>query len=401
MLTNPPPHPQRVVVVGASVSGGDIAFDLATSEGDPLTAAAADDDPATPTAAAVYAVVVGRNANPYFGDLPFRHPNIRRVPTIVRVDVDPPSFSPSTSPATATVHFADGTSASGIDHLIFGTGYSFSVPFLPRSLAPAPTPARNRIPGLYQHVVCRSDPSLLFVGAVGAGLTFKIFEWQAVLAARLLAGTAGLPFTSPPSSSPSPPNSVPPREERNGGAGDSLASAAAAKITTTTTTKTTRAKPTTRSPSTTSRFLLAQLPPEPEMSAWESDRVASRGDGARFLTIHPDFEAYFEAVRRLAGPGAVQEHEDGNPSGKKKKKKGEEEKEEGEEGQENGKDEDGGRLLLPLPLPLLPPRQLPPFDPAWFERFMAGHERRKDMWARVIAQAEERTGRGRGEARRG
>ncbi|GMK56080.1 hypothetical protein CspeluHIS016_0211360 [Cutaneotrichosporon spelunceum] len=51
----------------------------------------------------------------------------------------------------------------------------------------------NRVPGLYQHVVWRCDHSLVFVGAVGAGLTFKIFEWQAVLAARVLAGRARLP----------------------------------------------------------------------------------------------------------------------------------------------------------------------------------------------------------------
>jgi hypothetical protein len=51
----------------------------------------------------------------------------------------------------------------------------------------------NRVPDLYQHVVWRHDPSLLFIGAVGAGLTFKVFEWQAVLAARLLAGRATLP----------------------------------------------------------------------------------------------------------------------------------------------------------------------------------------------------------------
>lgn len=35
--------------------------------------------------------------------------------------------------------------------------------------------------------------TLLFIGAVAAGLTVKIFEWQSVLAARLLAGRATLP----------------------------------------------------------------------------------------------------------------------------------------------------------------------------------------------------------------
>lgn len=39
----------------------------------------------------------------------------------------------------------------------------------------------------------QKDPTLLFIGAVAAGLTFKIFEWQAVLAARVLAGRAIVP----------------------------------------------------------------------------------------------------------------------------------------------------------------------------------------------------------------
>lgn len=51
----------------------------------------------------------------------------------------------------------------------------------------------NRVPDLYQHIFWRHDPSLAFVGAVGAGLTFKVFEWQAVAAARILAGRGALP----------------------------------------------------------------------------------------------------------------------------------------------------------------------------------------------------------------
>ena len=57
------------------------------------------------------------------------------------------------------------------------TGYSWTLPFLPE------VPVRNnRVPGLYQHVVWQKDPTLLFIGAVAAGLTFKVFEWQSVSA---------------------------------------------------------------------------------------------------------------------------------------------------------------------------------------------------------------------------
>ena len=171
-LTPPRPDPQRVVVVGASVSGADIAFDLTSVAQAP-----------------VYAVVEGHKANAYFGDAAFAHPRVARVPSIARV-------------AGRTVQFADGTSAPDIDAIVFATGYSWTLPFLaaasPADDAPAVAAVRNnRVPGLYQHVVCARDPTLLFVGAVAAGLTFKIFEWQAVLAARLLAGRLARPLPGP------------------------------------------------------------------------------------------------------------------------------------------------------------------------------------------------------------
>lgn len=127
----------------------------------------------------VYAVVIGHKANGYFGDIAFQHPGIAQKPSISHI---------RTSNSQRTVYFIDGSSVSGVDEIIFGTGYSWSLPFLPDVEI-----RNNRIPGLYQHVVYQNDPTLLFVGAVGAGLTFKIFEWQAVLAARILSGRATLP----------------------------------------------------------------------------------------------------------------------------------------------------------------------------------------------------------------
>ncbi|TPX08033.1 uncharacterized protein E0L32_010233 [Thyridium curvatum] len=234
---------KKVVVVGASVSAADIAYDLATTAQSP-----------------VHAVMVGHQFNGYFGGDAFDHPRISKKPSITRVQPD-----------TRTVHFADGTLVAGVDALIFGTGYSWTLPFLPSVEV-----RNNRIPKLYQHVVYQPDPSLVFVGAVGAGLTFKVFEWQAVLAARVLAGRASLP-----------------------------SSEAQAK--------------------------------------WEEDRIKARGDGAKFTLVFPDFKEYFDTLRKLAGPTT-----DGRG------------------------------------------RDLPPFDDLWFERFMAGHERRKQMWRRLNAEAQGR-----------
>ncbi|KAF1945051.1 FAD/NAD(P)-binding domain-containing protein [Clathrospora elynae] len=234
---------KRIVVVGASVSAADIAYDLTGLTNGP-----------------VYAVVIGHKANGYFGDVAFKHPGIVEKPSISRV---------STSNGERTVHFVDGTSVANVDELIFGTGYSWTLPFLPHVGV-----QNNRVPGLYQHVVYQKDPTLLFVGAVGAGLTFKIFGWQAVFAARVLAGRA-------------------------------------------------------------------MLPPLKEQHRWEQQRIKKHGDGASFTMIFPDFEDYFETLRKLAG-----EPKQGGPG-----------------------------------------RRLPPFDKSWLEAFMAGHERRKKWWRGENAKA--------------
>lgn len=224
--------------MGASVSAADIAFDLA-------------DVAKTP----IHAIVIGHAANGYFGDEAFNHPNIKKQPSIERV-------------SNRTVHLTDGSSIADVDHIIFGTGYSWTLPFLPG------VPVRNnRVPDLYQHIVWQHDPTLLFIGAVGAGLTFKVFEWQAVYAARLLANRAS-------------------------------------------------------------------LPPLEEMQKWEADRIKARGDGVKFTLIFPDFEDYFETIRKMAGTG------------------------------EKGKG-----------------RQLPEFRRAWFKAFMDGHELRKTMWKRLNAES--------------
>jgi hypothetical protein len=222
--------------VGASVSAADIAYDLVNVARGPL-----------------YAVVLGHTMNSYFGDEAFKHPNIATKPSIANI---------TTSNNERTVHFVDGTSVSGVDAIIFGTGYTWSLPFLPHVEV-----RNNRVPGLYQHVVYQKDPTLLFVGAVGAGLTFKIFEWQAVLAARILSGRATLPSLK-------------------------------------------------------------------EQQHWEQELIRKKGDGPAFTVVFPEFESYFETVRKLAGyPGKGQ-----------------------------------------------PGRRLPQFEQSWLESFMAGHEIRKAWW---------------------
>ena len=240
---------KRVVVVGASISGTDISYALADIASPPL-----------------HSVVRGKY-HPYFFDWAFQHPNILRRPPITHV------VSNRTT-NERTVYFEDGTRLENVDHIIFGTGYSWTLPFLPSLAASI---RNNRLPNLYQHVFWRDDPTLCFVGAIAAGFTFKVFEWQAVLAARFLAGRIA-------------------------------------------------------------------LPPLHEQVKWEEGRIAYKGDGVPFTALYPDFEEYFEEVRRMAGEPTA--------------------------------DAKG--------------RPLPKFETWWRESFDTGHLKRIDMWNRGNEEARAR-----------
>jgi hypothetical protein len=107
--------------------------------------------------------VVRGKYHPYFFDFAFQHPNILRRPPITHIvsnrDTD-----------ERTVFFENGTKLEKVDHIIFGTGYSWTMHFFPEMAA---TIRNNRLPNLYQHVFWREDPTLCFVGAIAAGFTFK------------------------------------------------------------------------------------------------------------------------------------------------------------------------------------------------------------------------------------
>lgn len=112
---------------------------------------------------------------------------------------------------------------------------------------------------------------------MAAGFAFKVFEWQAVLAARFLAGRI-------------------------------------------------------------------KLTPISEQVKWEEDRIADKGDGVPFTALYPDFEEYFEEVRKMAG-----------------------------EPTEDGKG-----------------RKLPKWEKSWREDFDRGHLLRIEMWKRGNEEARER-----------
>lgn len=162
-----------------------------------------------------------RKPSRVYGAAPFTHPHISNRPAIASIAAD-----------TGRITFTDGSCADNVDVILFATGYEFSFPFLPQI-----KPKNGRVPGLYQHVFCSHDPSLAFIGMVTGSFGLRIFEWQAVAAARVLAGRANLPSLD-------------------------------------------------------------------DMNQWEALRLAERGDGPAFWTLVPEFERYYEDLRRIAGDPA-------------------------------------------------------------------------------------------------
>ncbi|GME53094.1 Thiol-specific monooxygenase [Neofusicoccum parvum] len=93
----------------------------------------------------------------------------------------------------------------------------------------------------------------------------------------------------------------------------------------------------------------AELPEPDAMRKWEADHLALRGEGKPFYTLAPDFEQYFEALRKVAGEPA-----------------------EGTTG-----------------------RVLPPFDQAWLDVFARVLETRLSYWRREAKKVkEEEAGKG-------
>ena len=153
---------KKVVVVGGNVSAGDLVSDLHNIVSAPL-----------------YLSQRGTNE---MWEPAFELPNVDRRPRVQ-------SFSPANG---GTITFADGTTVSDFDKVIFGTGYRLSYPFL----VPDPVTPKNRLSGFYQHVFKIGDPTLAVIGQVRAAISFRVFEYQAVAAARVLAGRAKLPATA-------------------------------------------------------------------------------------------------------------------------------------------------------------------------------------------------------------
>ncbi|TDZ41130.1 Thiol-specific monooxygenase [Colletotrichum trifolii] len=149
---------KKTIVVGGSVSAFEALHDIRTVTKGPVIASL-------------------REPVPVFGWVPFTHPDITIKPEITNL-----------CPDTGRVTFSDNSTEDDVDIILFATGYDYSFPYLPQVKV-----KNRRVQGLYQLVFHIDDPTLAFVGMVKGGFTFRVFEWHAVAAARVLAGRGHLP----------------------------------------------------------------------------------------------------------------------------------------------------------------------------------------------------------------
>lgn len=155
---------KRVVVVGGSVSSADLVADLHAIVRGPLELSQRGKNEALQSA----------------WDLP----NVKARPTIKEIKITNEGVN---------VVFSDNAVVDKVDKIIFATGYKLSYPFI----VPDPVTANNRVSGFYQHIFKIGDPSLALVGQVRAGISFRVYEYQAVAVARYFAGRNAVPLPTP------------------------------------------------------------------------------------------------------------------------------------------------------------------------------------------------------------
>ncbi|KAM3421929.1 Thiol-specific monooxygenase [Cercospora zeina] len=156
---------QRVLVIGNSASGYDVAHQLAASQvvRGPL-------------------YVSRRSRGRWDGEQP--PDGILWKPVVTEFKRD------------GTIVFADGSILEDIDRVIYCTGYQASYPFWDKENgAPLFDYTAQRLVNNYQHTFIRGRPTLALVGFPRV-LTFRSFEYQATAIARLWSGRNTFPMPS-------------------------------------------------------------------------------------------------------------------------------------------------------------------------------------------------------------
>ncbi|KAF2485777.1 hypothetical protein BDY17DRAFT_322589 [Neohortaea acidophila] len=151
---------KKVIVVGNSASGTDIAAQIAKVCAQPLLVSTIAKSPYGP---------------------PDESSGMVEKPAIEEFDA-----------VDRTVRFTDGTCESEIDAIVYCTGYFYSYPFL-KSLDPPVIGTGRYVQNTYQHVFYRPQPSLAFLVLNQAIVPFPFAEAQSAVVARVWSGRVQLP----------------------------------------------------------------------------------------------------------------------------------------------------------------------------------------------------------------
>ena len=152
---------KKVLVVGNSASGVDIANQIGTVARHPVLNSTRSKSP-----------------------LSFGAMWKRTVPEIA--EFLPPRRS------DRAIQFRDGSVETGVDAILFCTGYFYSYPFL-STLSPKLIDTGERVQHIYRHVFYIELPSLAFIGLPSKIIPFRTFEGQAAVIARVWANRLTLP----------------------------------------------------------------------------------------------------------------------------------------------------------------------------------------------------------------
>ncbi len=152
---------KKVVIVGNSASGIDIAHHISTVARHPVL-----------------------NSNRSESLQSFGAPWKKIVPEITEF------LSPSTG--ERAVRFKDGSIETDIDAILFCTGYYYSFPFL-SSLQHQLIDTGERVKDLYQQLFYINHPSLAIIGLPSKIIPFRTFEGQAAVIARVWTKRLTLP----------------------------------------------------------------------------------------------------------------------------------------------------------------------------------------------------------------
>ncbi len=159
--------PQKVIVVGHQASGLDISLQISSVCRQPvLISEKKKTKPPAPRAEE--------------DDKPWA----RMVPQIAEIRAE-----------ERVVRFVDGDAATGVDAIVFCTGYFYAFPFL-RSLDPPVTTDGFSARRLWEHMLYVDDPTLGFLGVPQRIVPFPVAEAQSAFIARVWSGRLRLPSRS-------------------------------------------------------------------------------------------------------------------------------------------------------------------------------------------------------------